>query len=108
MAGEKTDADKQMTKLSPEAKEVLTAVTLKKYDVPPEGLPGFALEVAPLIASALRFAAYKVAPAKPVIDGCCEHREQTIRHRILTIAEELQALTADDLEALRDVDLGEQ
>ena len=73
---------------------------MKRYDVPPEGLPGFALEMAPLIASALHVAAYKVAPAKPVIDGCCEHREQTIRHRLLTIADELQALTADDLEAL--------
>ena len=42
------------TPLSPEAKEVLQAVTLKKYDVPPEGLPNFALEMAPLIAAALR------------------------------------------------------
>lgn len=88
-----------MTKLSPAAKAVLETVTWIKYDVPPEGLPGFALEMAPLIASALRVAAYKVAPAKPVIDGCCEHREQTIRHRLLIIANELQALTADDLEA---------
>ena len=43
-----------MTKLSPEAREVLEAVTMKRYDVPPEGLPGFALEMAPLIAGALR------------------------------------------------------
>ena len=27
---------------------------MKRYDVPPEGLPGFALEMAPLIAGALR------------------------------------------------------
>ena len=43
-----------MTKLSPETREVLEAVTMKRYDVPPEGLPGFALEMAPLIAGALR------------------------------------------------------
>ena len=43
-----------MTKLSPETRVVLEAVTMKRYDVPPEGLPGFALEMAPLIAGALR------------------------------------------------------
>ena len=43
-----------MTKLSPETRKVLEAVTMKRYDVPPEGLPGFALEMAPLIAGALR------------------------------------------------------
>ena len=42
--------------LSPAAKAVLTAVTLTKYDVPPEGLPAFAEEMAPLLAAALRAA----------------------------------------------------
>jgi hypothetical protein len=46
-----------MTELSPAAKAVLTAVTLTKYDVPPEGLPAFAEEMAPLLAAALRAAA---------------------------------------------------
>lgn len=46
-----------MTNLSPAARAVLTAVTLKEYDVPPEGLPAFAEEMAPLIAVALRAAA---------------------------------------------------
>ena len=46
-----------MSELSPAAKAVLTAVTLKKYDVPPEGLPAFAEEMAPLLAAALRAAA---------------------------------------------------
>ena len=40
--------------LSPATKAVLTAVTLTKYDVPPEGLPAFAEEMAPLLAAALR------------------------------------------------------
>ena len=47
----------QMAELSPAARAVLTAVTLKRYDVPPEGLPAFAEEMAPLIAAALRAAA---------------------------------------------------
>lgn len=46
-----------MAELSPAAQAVLTAVTLKRYDVPPEGLPAFAEEMAPLIAAALRAAA---------------------------------------------------
>ena len=46
-----------MTNLSPAARAVLEAVTWKKYDVPPEGLPTFAEEMAPLIAVALRAAA---------------------------------------------------
>ena len=45
------------TPLSPAARAVLEAVTWKKYDVPPEGLPAFAEEMAPLIAAALRAAA---------------------------------------------------
>lgn len=46
-----------MTELSPAARAVLEAVTWKKYDVPPEGLPAFAEEMAPLLAVALRAAA---------------------------------------------------
>ena len=48
--------------LSPAAKAVLTAVTLTKYDVPPEGLPAFAEEMAPLLAAALRAAVDQVVP----------------------------------------------
>jgi hypothetical protein len=54
--------------LSPAAYNVLTAVTLKKYDVPPEGLPAFAEEMAPLIAVALRAAADQLAGEMTVID----------------------------------------
>jgi hypothetical protein len=43
-----------VSELSPAARAVLTAVTLTKYDVPPEGLPAFAEEIAPLLAAALR------------------------------------------------------
>jgi hypothetical protein len=46
-----------MTELSPSARAVLEAVTLTKYDVPPEGLPAFAEEMAPLLAAALHAAA---------------------------------------------------
>ena len=45
------------TPLSPQARAVLEAVTWKRYDVPPEGLPAFAEEMAPLLATALRAAA---------------------------------------------------
>ena len=80
-----------MTKLSPEAREVLEAVTMKRYDVPPEGLPGFALEMAPLIAGALRALvggnAYKVENGgwySLVIDV----------DDIYAVADELEALVA--------------
>lgn len=85
-------------KLSPVARAVLQAVTLKKYDVPPEGLPGFALEVAPLIASALRGLvggnAYEVTGGDEgwyslVVDV----------DDIYAAADELDALTAEQLEA---------
>ena len=51
-----------MTELSPAARAVLEAVTWKKYDVPPEGLPAFAEEMAPLLATALRAAVDQVVP----------------------------------------------
>jgi hypothetical protein len=41
-------------------------------------------------AAALRVAAYRVVPAQPVLDSCCEHFEQSIRHKILAIADELE------------------
>jgi hypothetical protein len=85
-----------MKELSPETKEVLTAVTLKRYDVPPEGLPGFALEMAPLIAAALRGLvggnAYEATGEgwySLVIDV----------DDIYAVADELDALTAEQLEA---------
>ena len=53
-----------MTNISPAARAVLEAVTWKRYDVPPEGLPGFALEMAPLIATALRAAASQITSTK--------------------------------------------
>jgi len=69
-----------MTELLPAAKAVLTAVTLTKYDVPPEGLPAFAEEMAPLIAAAIRAAALY----------CKRDRLQ-----LLAIAAELEALPDD-------------
>ena len=54
--------------LTPAAKAVLTAVTLTRYDVPPEGLPAFAEEMAPLIVAALRAAVNEVAPDKIIKD----------------------------------------
>ena len=69
-------------KLSPAANAVLTAVTLKRYDVPPEGLPAFAEEMAPLIAAALRAAVDQVVPENLESYG--------IRYELLRIATELQ------------------
>jgi len=43
------------------------------------------------LASALRAAAYQVVPARPVLDSCCEHFEQAIRHKLLAISTELEA-----------------
>lgn len=82
-----------MTELLPAARAVLEAVTWKKYDVPPEGLPAFAEEIAPLLAAALRAAAYQVAPAKPVLGSCCDRYEQTVRHKLLAIADELEGIS---------------
>ena len=79
-----------MTKLSPETRKVLEAVTMKRYDVPPEGLPGFALEMAPLIAAALRAAA----------DQMSSHHSKAYLYsladglKLLAIADELEALVA--------------
>jgi hypothetical protein len=86
-----TEKEAAPPELSPAARAVLTAVTLTKYDVPPEGLPAFAEEMAPLLAAALRAAAYQVAPARPVLYSCCEHYEQSIRHKLLAIASELES-----------------
>ena len=60
-----------MAELSPAAQAVLTAVTLTKYDVPPEGLPAFAEEMAPLLAAALRAAAELLSKEvdAPKVDG---------------------------------------
>ena len=75
-----------MTKLSPAAEAVLTAVTLTKYDVPPEGLPAFAEEMAPLLAATLRAAAdqmsslHSKAYLYSLADGL----------KLLAIADELQ------------------
>ena len=79
-----------MTKLSPETRKVLEAVTMKRYDVPPEGLPGFALEMAPLLAAALRAAA----------DQMSSHHSKAYLYslayvfKLLAIADELEALVA--------------
>ena len=86
------------TSLNPAAQAVLTAVTLKKYDVPPEGLPAFAEEMAPLIAAALRAAADQVAPETPpdqpgdpeMLLGIWGER-RAIRDDLLAIAAELEA-----------------
>lgn len=67
-----------MADISPAAQAVLDAVVFSK--------PGLYSG----IAAALRAAAYQVAPARPQLDSCCEHWEQSIRHKILAIAAELE------------------
>jgi hypothetical protein len=44
-----------------------------------------------IAAAALRAAAYIVAPAIPVCDHCCDRQSQNIRHKLLAIADELEA-----------------
>jgi hypothetical protein len=83
--------------LSPAAQAVLTAVTLTKYDVPPEGLPAFAEEMAPLLAAALRAAADQVVPDKPAPDVASLKEferwdaKRFVRLQFLAIATELEA-----------------
>jgi hypothetical protein len=66
-----------MSELSPAARAVLEAVTWKKYDVPPEGLPAFAEEMSPLLAVALRAAANHLD-------------DPTSAHTLYAIADELE------------------
>lgn len=84
--------------LSPAANAVLTAVTLTRYDVPPEGLPAFAEEMAPLIAAALRAAADQVVPTEmdlppiaPDLGHFRQHERRLTRQRLFAIAAELEA-----------------
>ena len=75
-----------MSKLSPAARAVLQAVTLTKYDVPPEGLPAFAEEMAPLLAVAFRAAA----------DQMSSHHSKSFLYSIADVLK-LQTI-ADELE----------
>jgi len=83
-----------MSELSPDARAVLTAVTLKRYDVPPEGLPAFAEEMAPLIAAALRAAADQVVPEYETTPGGSKiwpsEPVPSVRAGLLAIADELE------------------
>lgn len=66
-----------MTDLSPAAQAVLDAYETSYTE---SGL-----------VAALRAAADQVAPARPMLDSCCEHYEQSIRHKLLAIASELES-----------------
>jgi len=80
-----------MTDLSPAARAVLTAVTCKQYDVPPEGLPAFAEEMAPLIAAALRAAADQVVPEFWHEEGdIYAETKHDVRADLLALAAELE------------------
>jgi len=81
-----------MAELSPAADAVLTAVTLTRYDVPPEGLFAFAEEMAPLIVAALRAAADQVVPVPIDAKTPEEHWALLgVKNRLLAIADELEA-----------------
>jgi hypothetical protein len=84
-----------MPERSPSAKAVLTAVTLKKYDVPPEGLPAFAEEMAPLIAAALHAAAYQLLAVQwkgqMPVDGAQQIGINWARDALHVLANELEA-----------------
>ena len=81
-----------MTELSPAAKAVLTAVTLTKYDVPPEGLPAFAEEMAPLLAAALRAAALHLHAEEEETCGGCSYALMIEVDDLLSLANELESL----------------
>ena len=84
-----------MTELSPSARAVLTAVTLTKYDVPPEGLPAFAEEMAPLIAAALHAAAHQLLAVQwkgqMPADGAQQSGINWARDALHFLANELEA-----------------
>jgi hypothetical protein len=88
--GPATEKDAAPPELSPAARAVLTAVTLTKYDVPPEGLPAFAEEMAPLLAAALRAAVDQVLPHEALkgADSCCGITRQMHPSKLLAIASE--------------------
>ena len=73
-----------MNDLSPAAQAVLDAAAQAMEC--PDGFLPYERE---LMAAALRAAAYRVAPAKPVLD-CCGLQEQQIRHQLLAIAAKLE------------------
>ena len=85
-----------MSELSPAAKAVLEAVTWKKYDVPPEGLPAFAEEMAPLIAAALHAAAHQLLAVQwkgqMPVDGAQRIGINWARDALHVLANELEAL----------------
>lgn len=76
-----------MTDLSPAAQAVWDAA----WNLSPVNCESHEDRRRQQIAAALRAAAYQVTPARPVLDSCCEHFEQAIRHKILAIATELEA-----------------
>jgi hypothetical protein len=78
------------TELSPAAQAVFKAATNDLYGRP---TTYFMYR----IACAIRAAAYQVAPARPILDSCCDHYEQSIRHKLLAIADELESLTPPDV-----------
>ncbi len=78
--------------LSLAANAVLTAVTLTKYDVPPEGLPAFAEEMAPLLAAALRAAADQCKIEWNYHPDYPETEWVVVASDLLAIANELEAL----------------
>ena len=86
--GPATEKEAVPAELSPAARAVLTAVTLTKYDVPPEGLPAFAEEMAPLLAAALRAAADQFFYDWNGM--CCEEH-------LKSIADELESQQSDPL-----------
>ena len=80
--------------LSPAANAVLTAVTLTRYDVPPEGLPAFAEEMAPLLAAALRAAADQVVP--PALEEEFNDRNQALPlKKMVEVRQKLNAIAAE-------------
>lgn len=79
-----------MTELSPAARAVLEAVTWKKYDVPPEGLPAFAEEMAPLLAVALRAAALHLHSEEYETCGGASYALMIEQEDLLALAAELE------------------
>ena len=81
-----------MDKLSPSAQAVLDATANAYFDWDDGG------PAADMAAAALRAAAYQVAPARPMLDSCCEHYEQAIRDKLFAIADELEAQSSIPLQ----------
>ena len=81
-----------MSKLSPAAQAVLTAVTQQEYCLDPSEIPTEAARIGYLLSAAFRAVADQVVPIEyEDIHGCWYEKKNRVREQFLAIANELEA-----------------